>query len=258
MRKRIFLLFFLIALASALWSWGPRKLPIPADADAAIPDGASNPDAAINTDGVANSDAAPKLVAFTFDDGPRRGTTDTLLDGLAERGAKATFFLVGQEIENAPDLARRMRDEGHQIGNHTWSHARLDEASDEEITREIGETDALLQSVAGTGEYWLRPPYGFLRTGTESLIGTPVVLWSVDPRDWESRDTEKIIQAVTESVKPGDIILLHDIYPTSVAAALRLTDALSADGYEFVTVAELLRRNGIDAQAGASYRGADG
>ena len=251
MRKRIILLCFLIALATALLSWGPRKIPIPADGAAAISDGAINLDSA-------SPDAAPKLVTFTFDDGPRRGTTDVLLDGLAERGAKATFFLVGEEIENAPDLVRRMRDEGHQIGNHTWGHTRLDESPDAEITREIGQTDALLQETVGEGEYWLRPPYGFLRQGTESLLSTPVVLWSVDPRDWESRDTEKVIQAVTESVKSGDIILLHDIYPTSVAAALRLIDALSADGYEFVTVAELLRRNGIEPQAGISYRSANG
>ena len=242
MWKRILLLFFLVALATALLSAQPRRRVIPTHNAVSIP-----------------ADAAPpKLVAFTFDDGPHRGSTDRLLDGLMERGAKGTFFLVGQEIDEARDLVERMRDEGHQIGNHTWSHRRLDELSEDEITQEIGKTDALLKSVAGEGEYWLRPPYGFLRQGTEKLVGVPTVKWSVDPRDWESRDTEKVIRAVMKDVQPGSIVLMHDIYPTSVEAALRLMDALAGDGYQFVTVEELLKRNGVTPLPGVSYRNADG
>ena len=239
MWKRILLLFFLVALATALLSAQPRRRVLPTRGEAAIP-----------------VDASPKLVAFTFDDGPHRGSTDRLLDGLRERGAKATFFLVGQEIDEARDLVERMRDEGHQIGNHTWSHRRLDQLSDDEMTQEIGKTDALLKSIAGERDYWLRPPYGFLREGTERLVGVPVVKWSVDPRDWESRDTDKVVQAVADAVQPGSIVLMHDIYPTSVEAALRLMDALSADGYQFVTVEELLRQNGVTPRAGVAYRSA--
>ena len=237
MWKRILLLWFLVALAAALWSAKPRNRAVPAQNAAEIP-----------------VDAAPKLLAFTFDDGPHRGSTDRLLDGLLERGAKGTFFLVGQEIDEARDLVERMRDEGHQIGNHTWSHRRLDELSDDEIIQEIGKTDALLKSVAGDGEYWLRPPYGFLRQGTERFVNVPVVKWSVDPRDWESRNAEKVTQAVLEGVQPGSIVLLHDIYPSSVEAALELIDLLAADGYQFVTVRELLTRNGVTPLPGVSYR----
>lgn len=274
MWKRILLLFLLVTLATALLSAKPRNRAIPAQgvtriaADTAqtLPgtDAAQNlsDDAAANrpsgTAAPAQSlpDAVPKLIAFTFDDGPHRGSTERLLDGLRERGAKGTFFLVGQEIDEARDLVERMRDEGHQIGNHTWSHKRLDELAEEELIQEIGKTDALLQSVAGPGEYWFRPPYGFLRKGTENLVGVPVVRWSVDPRDWESRDTPKIVRAVLDAVQPGSIVLLHDIYPTSVEAALELMDTLSADGYQFVTVEELLKRNGVTPAPGVSYRSA--
>ena len=261
MWKRILLLFLLVTLAAALLSANPRNRAIPAQGAAGIAADIAQTlpgaEPAQNvSDAAAQNAAAPKLIAFTFDDGPHRGSTERLLDGLRERGAKGTFFLVGQEIDDARDLVERMRDEGHQIGNHTWSHKRLDELPREEMIQEIGKTDALLKSVAGEGDYWLRPPYGFLGQGTENLVGVPVVKWSVDPRDWESRDTAKIIRAVTDDVQPGSIVLLHDIYPTSVDAALALIDALSADGYQFVTVEELLRRNGVTPTPGDSYRSA--
>ncbi|MCI9375771.1 MAG: polysaccharide deacetylase family protein [Oscillibacter sp.] len=195
-----------------------------------------------------------KYVALTFDDGPRKGTTDRLLNGLRDRDASATFFLVGEQIEANQELVARMRDEGHQIGNHTWSHQRLADASPALISQEVGRTEEILESLLGGGEYWLRPPYGLVSPGSEDLITVPMVKWSVDPRDWESRDTEKVVQAVLQDVRPNSIILLHDIYPTSVDAALRIVDVLAEKGYWFVTVEELLLLNGIAPQAGAMYR----
>ena len=199
-----------------------------------------------------------KYAALTFDDGPHRGTTEKLLDGLLERNVKATFFLVGQEASDYPELVRRMGQEGHQVGNHTWSHRRLEELSQEEIVQEIGKTDALLCSLLGEDNYWVRPPYGLLRPGTEGLIPVPMVKWSVDPRDWESRDTGKVIQAVEEAIRPNSIILLHDIYPTSVDAALALIDRLRGEGYEFLTVSELMDRNGVSVKNGVLYRDGNG
>ena len=194
---------------------------------------------------------------MTFDDGPRQGTTGRLLDGLRERGASATFFLVGEEAEANPELVKRMKAEGHQIGNHTWSHVRLDDAAPDTIRQEVGKTDALLTDLLGPGSYWLRPPYGFITPGTEKEITVPMVKWSVDPRDWESRDTAKVVQAVLRDVKPNSIILLHDIYPTSVDAALQIVDTLQAQGYCFVTVEELLCLNSITPEAGQMYRSGD-
>lgn len=196
--------------------------------------------------------AGEKYVALTFDDGPRRGTTERLLDGLKERGAKATFFLIGRQVEDNAGLVTRMAEEGHQIGNHTWSHQRLDGVLPDAAAQEVTRTEAALEALLGGGEYWLRPPYGQVAEGAN--FGVPMVKWSVDPRDWESRNTEKVTRAILDSVEPGSIILLHDIYPTSVEAALRVVDKLQEEGYWFVTVEELLWLNGVTPEAGRMYR----
>ena len=193
-----------------------------------------------------------KYVALTFDDGPRKGTTDRLLNGLRDRDASATFFLVGEQIEANQELVARMRDEGHQIGNHTWSHQRLDGILPDEAAQEVARTEAALEALLGGGEYWLRPPYGQVAEGAD--FGVPLVKWCVDPRDWESRDAGKVAQAVLECAEPGSIILLHDIYPTSVEAALQVVDRLQEEGYWFVTVEELLWLNGVKPEAGRMYR----
>lgn len=209
-------------------------------------------DGAVSAEGGAELPAGEKYVALTFDDGPRQSTTERLLDGLKERGAKATFFLIGEQIESNAALVTRMAEEGHQIGNHTWSHQRLDGAHPDEAAQEVERTEAALEALLGGGEYWLRPPYG--QVSEEAEFSVPLVKWSVDPRDWESRDTGKVAQAILSHVEPGSIILLHDIYPTSVDAALRVVDRLQAEGYWFVTVEELLWLNGVTPEAGTMYR----
>jgi len=198
-----------------------------------------------------------KYVALTFDDGPKQGTTDRLLDGLKERGASATFFLVGEWAAVNQDLVRRMRDEGHQVGNHTWSHVRLEGEDKEALLQEIWHNEILLREVLGGEHYWLRPPYGAIAPELEGLIEVPMIKWSVDPRDWESRDGKKIVEAVLREIKPNSIVLLHDIYPASVDAALELVDRLQREGYWFVTVEELLRLNDVEAQKGVMYRTGD-
>ena len=207
---------------------------------------------AMPADGGAEIPAGEKYVDLTFDDGPRRGTTERLLDGLKERGAKATFFLIGQQIEDNAALVARMAEEGHQIGNHTWSHQRLDGILPDEAAQEVARTEAALEALLGGGEYWLRPPYGQVAEGVE--LGVPMVKWCVDPRDWESRDAEKVTRAILDCVEPNSIILLHDIYSTSVDAALRVVDRLQEEGYWFVTVEELLWLNGVTPEAGRMYR----
>ena len=197
---------------------------------------------------------AVKYIAITFDDGPKEGTTDLLLDGLRERGASATFFVVGEQAVIHTDLLRRMKEEGHQVGNHTWSHVRLENAPKDVRRSEIEQVNALLTEVLGAGEYWLRPPYGLISAGMEKEVPVPMIKWSVDPRDWESRETDAVVAAVLEQAAPNSIILLHDIYPTSVAAALTVVDRLQEQGYTFVTVEELLRLNGVMPQAGVLYR----
>ena len=209
---------------------------------------------AVETDGTAMLSEEVKYVALTFDDGPHEETTAALLDGLQERGAAATFFLIGTEIAGKEDLVARMGAEGHQVGNHTWSHLRLETAPPETVVYEIQRTDEAIGAILGGSGYWLRTPYGLLPQGGETLLSVPLVKWSVDPRDWESRNKEKIVSAVMADIRPGSIILLHDIYQPSVEAALEIVDRLQAKGYWFVTVEELLRLYGIAPQPGVMYR----
>ena len=228
-------LSFIMLLGVLLLS-GVRPSALPADASAQIQEN--------------------RYLALTFDDGPKRGTTDLLLDGLRERGASATFFLVGEQAALYPDLVKRMQEEGHQVGNHTWSHVRLEGENEEELRQEIEKTEILLGNILGGSGYWLRPPYGLIGEGIEKQVKVPMIKWSVDPRDWESRKSESIYRAVMEQAEPNSIILLHDIYPASVDAALKLVDTLQSEGYSFVTVKELLYLNGMDPQPGVMYRSA--
>ena len=198
-----------------------------------------------------------KLIAITFDDGPRRETTERLLDGLEERDARATFFLIGRQIEGNEDLVERMQAEGHQVGSHTWSHTRLTGVSADTLRQEVGRTEEALEDLLGPGSYWLRPPYGAVDAADRDLIQTPMIKWSIDPRDWEKLDTAQVTAAVLKAAAPSQIILLHDIYPTSVDAALSVVDALQGEGYRFVTVEELLEANGIQPEAGVLYCSGD-
>ena len=220
--------------------------------------GRENQPGAVMADAGAEITAETKYVALTFDDGPKRGTTDVLLDGLRQRGVSATFFLIGSQIAANRDLVARMAAEGHQVGNHTWSHARLQGAGKAVIEAELSRTDELLTAILGEGDYWVRPPYGQLEEWERTLVEVPLVQWNVDTRDWESRDAEKVLAAILEAVEPGSIILLHDIYETSVKAALAAVDVLQAQGYWFVTVEELLSLYGVEPQPGVLYRSGRG
>ena len=211
-------------------------------------------DAARPAAGPAELPAESRFVALTFDDGPRRDTTARLLDGLRERGASATFFLVGERLAGNEDLVLRMQAEGHQVGTHTWSHIRLDGTAPAAQLRDIQAAQNAVCKLLDTDSCWLRPPYGLIDPAVRTGVTVPMVHWSVDPRDWESRDTAMVVRSVLKDVQPGDIILLHDIYPSSVEAALQIVDALEAEGYWFVTVEELLELNGIQPKAGAMYR----
>lgn len=195
----------------------------------------------------------PKYVALTFDDGPRADTTARLLDGLLERDAAATFFVIGEQIPGNEDLLRRMETEGHQIGNHTYSHVRLQKLDKDAVVEEIHKAETLLREVTGQETFWLRPPYGLIDTQRAQLVKTPMIYWSVDPQDWKLLNKDKVVKAVLDSVQSGDIVLLHDFYATSVDAALEIIDRLQAEGYVFVTVEELFRIQGVEPQPGTLY-----
>lgn len=201
---------------------------------------------------VAAQESVP-LVALTFDDGPRTETTLRLLDGLALREIPATFFLVGSCIPGREDVVRRMAAEGHQIGVHTYDHVQVTQLSREEFWGQLNRTRDLLGDILGPGEFWLRPPYGIVNDSVRRWADGPLILWSVDPEDWKDRNAARIVSDVAAQVKDGDIILLHDIYPTSVEAALQIADALTGRGFCFVTVEQLLALRGVQPRAGELY-----
>ena len=199
-----------------------------------------------------------KLAALTFDDGPHPEYTGPLLDGLKERGIKATFFLVGTQIQYAPELVPRMAREGHQIGVHTYSHVSVTGLEQEEFSLQVEGTRRLIYSMLGERELWLRPPYGILDENAQKWADGPIILWSVDPEDWKDDNVRRIKDHLVTHVRDGDIILMHDIYPSSVEAALEAVDELCGRGFRFVTVAELMEARGITPQSGQICKRAEG
>lgn len=195
-----------------------------------------------------------KYVALTFDDGPSPRCTPRLLDGLKERNVHATFFVVGCQVVKDPDIVERMAAEGHQVGNHSYDHKELDKLSAWEAAEDMRKNDALLQELLGEGDYWVRPPYGLLSEEERQALTVPVIGWSVDTEDWKSKDAGKILDIIYRDTEDGDIILLHDRYLNSVSAALQAVDHLQQQGYQFVTVAELLALRGIQPEGGETYR----
>ena len=179
-------------------------------------------------------------VALTFDDGPHPVYTPQLLDGLKERGVHATFFVVGENIPGNEEILKRMDAESHLIGNHTYSHVKLSELDTARACAEVEKTNALICEVTGKESEFIRPPFGEWKKTMECSLEMIPVLWDVDPLDWTTKNTALVVERVLKDTKPGDIILLHDYYQSSVDAALEIVDALMERGYKFVTVDELI------------------
>ena len=183
---------------------------------------------------------SPRKIALTFDDGPHPYYTQQLLDGLKERGARATFFVMEKQAEAYPELVLRMQEEGHLIGNHTYSHVQLNKKNRESFKEELVRTNELLLDITGEEPQYVRPPYGSWDKSFESELMMIPVLWTIDPMDWCSSDVNGIVRKVTKKAEDNAVILMHDEYKSSVTAALEIVDVLQKQGYEFVTVDEIL------------------
>lgn len=188
-----------------------------------------------------------KCVALTFDDGPSF-YTDKLLDILKENEVKATFFVLGRSAKIQSDTISRMVLEGHDIGNHSFDHKDLKTLNSDEVERQIKETNDLIAGISGYKLKLLRPPYGAYSKELITMIDMPLILWSIDPEDWKDRDRDLVLARMSEA-RAGDIILAHDIYPSTIEAIPELITKLKARGLKFVSISDLVGEENLKAGA---------
>ncbi len=186
-------------------------------------------------------------IAMTFDDGPSGGSTNNtnrLLDLAAKKHIKLTFFLIGENAARYPQLVQRELAEGHQVGNHSYTHPDLAKMSDEAVRSEIQKTQDAIINASGYRPILMRPPYGAMtprqRLWVSREFGFKIILWDVDPLDWKNPGVDVVASRIIAATRPGSIILSHDIHAHTVDAMPRVFDTLLAKGYKFVTVSELL------------------
>ena len=185
-----------------------------------------------------------QYLAMTFDDGPHPQHTPRLLDVLKQRGIKATFFLVGQNAAQYPEILKRMAAEGHELANHSYTHPILNPLGEGGIREQLDKTHQAVLSATGITMKLLRPPYGALtetmRRWTYQSFGYRTILWDVDPLDWKVRDAGRVQSEILGHARSGSIVLAHDIHKSTVDAMPDTLDALAAKGFKFVTVSELI------------------
>ncbi|MBQ7595151.1 MAG: polysaccharide deacetylase family protein, partial [Clostridia bacterium] len=187
-----------------------------------------------------------KLIAITFDDGPAGAdSTGKLLDNLDKYNARVTFFVVGNRVANYASTLKREYEMGNQIGSHSYTHANLAKLSEQKIKDEISKTDSAIKKVIGVEPDCMRPPYGSINDTVKKVVGKHIITWSIDTLDWKYKNAETVCNNIVNKAFDGAIVLLHDLYPTSVEGALKAMKILQEKGYAFVTVDELAELRGV-------------
>lgn len=178
-------------------------------------------------------------LALTFDDGPNPQTTPQILDILEQEQVRATFFVVGSRVPGEESILRRMHHNGHEIGNHSWSHPNFTKLSSEQIVEQVNRTQQAIVAAGVPAPHLFRPPYGAVNPRVQNSVQLSIALWNVDPVDWESTSSAHLTQAIIDQAKPGGVLDLHDIYPGTVASLRPAIQALKGQ-YQFVTFSEML------------------
>lgn len=203
-------------------------------------------------DGSEDKEAHQKLVALTYDDGPSENTS-RLLDILEQYDVPATFFVVGTQCQAYPETLKREAELGMEIGSHTYDHTYLHKVSAEEIKRVMDKNEEVLNSIIGKGSVHMRPTGGGMNDTVRETIQFPMILWDVDTLDWKSKDADSVVEIALSEVKDGSVILMHDLYESTVDASERIIPELIKQGYRLVTVSELAKRRGVDLKNGKAY-----
>lgn len=201
-------------------------------------------------------DPTKPIVALTFDDGPAP-STKRILDILEGYGARATFFVIGDMAVKHSDIIERAVSLGCEIGNHTQTHkVAMKDITANEMLREITPVDDFMLNLIGEKPKYVRPPWGKFDQTALDAFNRPVILWSVDTRDWDTRDSQKIVQHIKDNVFDGAILLMHDLYPETANAVGEIVPWLLEQGYQLVTVGEMFEARGIELLPGHAYRSA--
>ncbi|ALS36648.1 peptidoglycan/xylan/chitin deacetylase (PgdA/CDA1 family) [Enterococcus rotai] len=185
-------------------------------------------------------DPNKKYISLTFDDGPNPETTPRLLDILKEKGVKATFFMLGQNVVKHEALVKRVAEEGHEVASHSYSHPQLTSVDAQRVKDEVQKTDKAIYHAIGKLPTDFRPPYGAVNKEVAKIIGKPIIQWSVDSQDWQSHNAQAIIKRIDETAYNDTIVLMHDIHPETVDAVAAVIDCLRNEGYEILPSKELL------------------
>lgn len=197
-------------------------------------------------------DPEKPMVALTFDDGPYDRVTNRIVKVLAKHDSRATFFVVGNRVERYADTMKNAYNKGNQIATHTFDHGDLSKMKKKQIRRELKRAFRVMKKINGENPTMLRPPYGNVNDKMRQTIRIPMIYWNVDTEDWASRNKDKILSRC-KSIKDGDIVLMHDLYPSTAAAVEKLVPKLRKKGFQLVTVEELFYYKGIDAKGGKVY-----
>ena len=200
-------------------------------------------------------DTDAPMIALTFDDGPNPEVTQRILDVLGENYSHATFFVVGTNAENYPDMLKAISTSGCEIGNHTYSHEDLTTLNGDEIDSQINKVNRAVKKATGEKTTVIRPPYGAYNDFVINQLEEPVILWDLDTEDWSSRNAKKVVDEVMANIKDGDIVLMHDIYESTAEAVEILVPKLKEQGYQIMTVSELARYRGKTLELDKAYGG---
>ncbi len=199
-----------------------------------------------------NLDPDKPMVALTFDDGPYDRVTNRIVKALTKNDSRATFFVVGNRVERYADTMKNAYQKGNQIATHTFDHGDLSKMKKKQIRRELKRSFRVMKKINGENPTMLRPPYGNVNDKMRQTIQIPMIYWSVDTEDWSSRNRDKVLSRC-KNIKDGDIVLMHDLYPSTAAAVEKLIPKLRRKGFQLVTVEELFYYKGIDAKGGKVY-----